>query len=78
MCWSLLQACNFIKKRLQYWCFPVKFAKFLKTSTVKNICQRLLLFVSPQHTTANSIGEFGLDKTLTGRKVSFIKQNNFI
>ena len=24
--WSLRQACNFIKKRLQHWCFPVKFA----------------------------------------------------
>ena len=27
---AVLQACNFIKKRLlQHWCFPVKFAKFL-------------------------------------------------
>ena len=25
-----LKACNFIKKRLQHRCFPVKFAKFLK------------------------------------------------
>ena len=24
------QACNFIKKRLQHMCFPVKFAKFLR------------------------------------------------
>ena len=38
--------CNFIKKRLQYWCFPVTFAKFL-TSTLKNICKRLPLFISP-------------------------------
>ena len=37
--WSLffnkvtrLQACNFIKKRLQYRCFPKKFAKFLRTT----------------------------------------------
>ena len=22
-----LKACNFVKKRLQHWCFPVKFAK---------------------------------------------------
>ena len=28
-CWSL--ACNFIKKRLQHRCFPVKFANFLRT-----------------------------------------------
>ena len=26
-----LQACNLIKKRLQHRCFPVKFAKFLRT-----------------------------------------------
>ena len=26
-----LKACNFIKKRLQYRCFPKKFAKFLRT-----------------------------------------------
>ena len=39
MCWSIffnkvadLQAYNFIKKRLQQRCFPVKFAKFLRTS----------------------------------------------
>ena len=38
MCWSLflnkvarLRACSFIKKRFQYRCFPVKFAKFLIT-----------------------------------------------
>ena len=37
-CWSLfliklqvLKTCNFIKKRLQHRCFPVKFAKFLRT-----------------------------------------------
>ena len=26
------QACNFIKKRLQDKCFPMKFTKFLRTS----------------------------------------------
>ena len=38
LCWSLplnkvagLKACNFIKKRLQHRCLPVKFAKFLRT-----------------------------------------------
>ena len=54
--WSLLQVCNFIKKRLQHWCFPVKFAKFLRTSVLKKICERLLLFVSPQDTIANNSG----------------------
>ena len=37
--WSL----NFIKKKLKYRCFWVKFAKFLRTPTLKNICERLLL-----------------------------------
>ena len=49
MCWSLfnkfavLQACNFIKQRPQHRCFPVRFAKFLRTPILKNICKRLLL-----------------------------------
>ena len=42
-----LQACNFIKKGLQQRHFSVKFAKFLRTYLLKNICERLLLqFVS--------------------------------
>ena len=39
LCWSLffnkvsgLEACNFIKKRLQHRCFPVNFVEFLRTS----------------------------------------------
>ena len=31
-----LQACNFIKKRLQLRCFPVTFAKFLRTLFLLN------------------------------------------
>ena len=38
-----LQACNFIKKRIQNRCFLVKFAKFLRTPILKNMCERLLL-----------------------------------
>ena len=38
-----LQACNFIKKGLQQRHIPVKFAKFLRTHFLKNICERLLL-----------------------------------
>ena len=70
LCWSLFlikpqaQACNFITKRLQHKGFRVKFAKFLRTSILKNIWERLLLFVSPQNTIANNSGEFGLDETL--------------
>ena len=38
-----LQASNFIKQRLQHSYFPVKFAKFLRTPILKNICERILL-----------------------------------
>ena len=40
-----LQVCNFIKKRLQHRCFPVIIAKFLRIPILKNICERLLLFI---------------------------------
>ena len=33
---------NSIKKRLQRRCFPLKFARFLRTSILKNICEQLL------------------------------------
>ena len=39
-----LQACNFIKKRLQYRCFPVNIVNSLRTPNLKNICERLLLY----------------------------------
>ena len=39
------QACNFIKKRLIHRCFLVKLAKFLRTPILKNICERLLLYI---------------------------------
>ena len=54
LCWSLfsnknagLQACNFIKKRLQHRCLLANIAKFLGTSIQKNIRERLLLRVFP-------------------------------
>ena len=37
--------CNFIKKRLQRWCFPVNTAKILRTPILKNIWERLLLIL---------------------------------
>ena len=49
LCWSLfskvagLKACEFIKRRLQHRCFPMKFTKFLRTPILKTICGRLLL-----------------------------------
>ena len=46
LCWSLflikLQARPAI---LQHRCFPVKFATFLRTSLLKDICERLLPFI---------------------------------
>ena len=36
------KARNFIKKRLQHKCFPVKFARFLRTPILKNLYERLL------------------------------------
>ena len=38
-----LQACGFIKKRLQHRCFPVNIVKFLRTPILKNTCERLFL-----------------------------------
>ena len=38
-----LQACSFIKKRLQDKCFHVNNAKFLRTTMLRNICEWLLL-----------------------------------
>ena len=71
--WSVRKAV--LKKRLQHWCFIVKFAKFLRTSILKNICETLLLFLPPQNTIANSSGEFRLDETLTECKVSIFFLN---
>ena len=48
----------------------MKFARFLGTPIVKNICKRLPRFVSPQNTMTNSSGEFGLDEISTECKVS--------
>ena len=34
-----------IKKKLQHKCLSVNIAKFLRTSILKNICERLLLLI---------------------------------
>ena len=39
--------------------------EIFKNTYFKNICERLLLFVSPQNTITMSGGEFGLDETST-------------
>ena len=38
------QACNFIQKRLQHRFYSVKFANFLKTRILKNICKMIASF----------------------------------
>ena len=45
-----LKACNFIKKRLQYRRFPVKFTKCLGTLILKNICKWLLMIPNKVNT----------------------------
>ena len=50
----------------------MKFEKFLKTPILKNICERLLLFVSPQSTITNCGGKFGLDEASAECKVSIL------
>ena len=40
---GVLQVYNFIKKRLQHRCFAVNIAKFLRSTILKNIYERLLL-----------------------------------
>ena len=40
------QARSFIKKRLWHTCFPVNFAKFLRTPFLQNISGRLILNIA--------------------------------
>ena len=48
LCWSLfLIKKNFIKKRVQHRCFSARFGNFLRTSILKNICERPLLENQP-------------------------------
>ena len=53
-----LQACSFVKKRLQHRCFPVNIDKFLRALILKNICGWLLLrvFLERFHKWTNNIG----------------------
>ena len=43
-----LQACNFVKKRVPHGCFSVNVVKFLRTPTLKNTCEQLLLKILQQ------------------------------
>ena len=66
LCWSLflhkntgLQSWNFIKKRLQRRFFPVNIAKFLRTTVLKNICERLFERFATTNITSNIGSEEG-------------------
>ena len=40
-----LRSATLLKKKLWHRCFPVNFAKFLRTPVLKNICEQLLLTI---------------------------------
>ena len=40
----LPEACNFIKKEFWHRCFPVNFAKFLRTTLLQNTSEGLVLY----------------------------------
>ena len=58
-----LQSCNCIIKRLQHRCFPASIAIILRTTILKNTCQRLLLKLSDDLTK----GQLGNETTLNYR-----------
>ena len=71
------KAYNFIKKRLWHRCFPVNFAKFLRTSFLQNTSGRLLLCVSAfAYLRATSCRNW--DTLWLGEKSSFIKIFGFL
>ena len=53
-----LQACAFIKMRIQHRCFPVNIAKISGTPILKKICERFFLLLY-------SIQIYGLGKVLS-------------
>ena len=52
---SIIQAFNFIVKRLQHSCFPVNITKIFRTAILKNICERLFLDIRPLNLLARTI-----------------------
>ena len=42
---AALKVCNFFKKRVQHYCFPVNIAKFLRTPTLENTSEHLLIYL---------------------------------
>ena len=62
-----LRPATLIKKRLQHSCFPMEFAKFLRTPILKNISGRLLLkgLFSLLFYCENGINQYAVQKILT-------------
>ena len=73
-----LQACNFIKKESLYRCFPVNFAKFLRTPFLQNTSGQLLLLF-PHKTVYSSNNSHNAHKNVDGSskfillKIDFLK-----
>ena len=77
------QACNFIKKRLQHRCFPVKLAKFLRTPFFKEHLRWLLLYILYTHDVISNLSRWNKGyndiykkrwiKAKAWRKNSFLK-----
>ena len=63
-CKKCPQACNFIIKRLQHRCFPVKYTKLLRRPILKNICKWLLL-----------LNELSVPKALTFLEIQVLIQD---
>ena len=66
------ETCNFIKKRLQYKCFPVNFMKFLGMPILKNIYERPLLhfkYYTPANNTAKAVAKYSKTATARGRNI---------
>ena len=59
LCWSLFLI-TVQAFRLQDRCFPVNFAKYLRTAILKNICQRLLLYLDLKNNGSNIFLSKGL------------------
>ena len=50
------KACKSIKRGLQHSCFPMNVTNFLRSSILKNICQRLLLYQKVSPSSSSLIG----------------------
>ena len=73
-----LQVCNFIKKRLQHRCFSCDIEKFLRIPILKNICERLLLFIQKICWNIRIVSEICFQRGFEFIKRKVIYKKNFI